>query len=64
MKAPKDMLMNKYLTPTSVNDLDYIAPKLRQADKNECLAATGKAPQNSRGFIFKFIPYYHAMCLC
>ena len=36
--------MNNYLLPTTVEDVDYIAPKLRQADKNECLAATGKAP--------------------
>lgn len=38
------MTITKYLTPTSVNDLDYIAPRLRQADRNECLAATGKEP--------------------
>ena len=38
------MSSDKYLTPTSVNDLDYIAPRLRQADRNECLAATGKEP--------------------
>ena len=36
--------MDKLLTPTTVEDVDYIAPKLRQADRNECLAATGKAP--------------------
>lgn len=38
------MNLNKYLTQTSVNDLDYIAPRLRKADKDECLAATGKEP--------------------
>ena len=38
------MPIDKYLTPTSVNDLDYIAPRLRKADKDECLAATGKEP--------------------
>ena len=36
--------MDKILTPTTVEDIDYIAPKLRQADYNECLAATGKEP--------------------
>jgi hypothetical protein len=38
------MLINKYLTTTSVNDVNYIAPRLRKADKDECLAATGKEP--------------------
>ena len=36
--------MDKLLTPTTVEDIDYIAPRLRKADKNECLAATGKQP--------------------
>ena len=36
--------MAKYLTPTTVEDVEFIAPKLRQADYNECLAATGKEP--------------------
>ena len=36
--------MDKLLTPTTVEDIDYIAPKLRKADKNECLAATGQEP--------------------
>ena len=37
------MILN-LLQKTTVEDVVYIAPKLRQADKNECLAATGKAP--------------------
>jgi len=36
--------MNKYLRPTTVNDIAFLAPKLRQADRNECLAATGREP--------------------
>ena len=36
--------MDKLLTPTTVEDVEYIAPKLRTADKNECQAATGKEP--------------------
>ena len=36
--------MDKILTPTTVEDIDYISPRLRQADKDECLAATGKEP--------------------
>lgn len=36
--------MDKTLTPTTVEDIAYIAPRLRQADKNECLAATGSGP--------------------
>lgn len=36
--------MNKYLRPTSVNDVTYLAPRLRKADYNECLAATGREP--------------------
>ena len=34
--------MDKYLTPTTVEDIDYLSPRLRQADKDECFAATGK----------------------
>ena len=36
--------MDKLLTPTTVGDVEYIAPRLRQADRNECLASTGKEP--------------------
>ena len=32
--------MNKYLRPTSVNDVIFLAPNLRQADRNECVAAS------------------------
>ena len=35
---------NKLLTPTTVEDVDFIAPKLRQADYEECKAATGNEP--------------------
>ena len=35
---------NQLLTPTTVQDIDYIAPRLRTADYQECLAATGKEP--------------------
>lgn len=35
---------NKLLTQTTVQDVDYIASRLRQADYNECLAATGEEP--------------------
>ena len=38
------MPINKYLTHTTVNDIDHIVPRLRKADKDECLAATGKEP--------------------
>lgn len=34
--------MDKYLTPTTVEDIDYLSPRLRQADMDECSAATGK----------------------
>ena len=36
--------MNKYLRPTTVEDVMFLAPNLRQADRNECLAATGREP--------------------
>ena len=36
--------MNKYLRPTTVDDVTFLAPNLRQADRNECLAATGREP--------------------
>ena len=36
--------MDKLLTPTTVEDIDYIAPILRKADKQECLATTGQMP--------------------
>ena len=36
--------MDKLLTPTTVGDVEYIAPRLRQADRDECLASTGKEP--------------------
>jgi hypothetical protein len=36
--------MDKYLTPTTVDDITYIAPRLRTADHQECLAATGREP--------------------
>ena len=35
---------NKYLTPTTVDDVVYLAPRLRKADRSECLAATGREP--------------------
>jgi len=34
----------KLLTPTTLEDVDYIAPRLRKADREECQAATGKQP--------------------
>jgi hypothetical protein len=33
--------MDKYLTPTTVEDIDYLSSRLRKADKDECSAATG-----------------------
>ena len=36
--------MDNYLTPTTVDDIAYIAPRLRKADHQECLAATGREP--------------------
>jgi len=36
--------MDKLLTPTTVEDVEYIAPRLRQADISECFAATGREP--------------------
>lgn len=36
--------MDKLLLPTTVEDIDHIAPKLREADKQECLATTGQKP--------------------
>lgn len=36
--------MDKHLIPTTVDDVEYIAPRLREADRQECLAATGKEP--------------------
>lgn len=36
--------MNKYLRPTTVDDVAFLAPNLRQADREECLAATGREP--------------------
>ena len=36
--------MDKLLLPTTVEDIDHIAPKLREADKQECLATTGQMP--------------------
>ena len=36
--------MDNYLTPTTVDDIVYIAPRLREADHQECLAATGREP--------------------
>jgi len=36
--------MDKLLTPTTVGDVEYIAPRLRQADRDECLASIGKEP--------------------
>ena len=38
--------MNKYLRETTTDDIDFLAPNLRQADRNECLAATGCEPHN------------------
>ena len=37
--------MDKLLTPTTVEDIDYVSPRLRQADYNECLASTGQQPR-------------------
>lgn len=37
---------NKLLTPTTVEDVDFIAPRLRKADYEECKAATGNEPLN------------------
>tara|TARA_B100000780_G_scaffold275626_1_gene242616 strand:- start:2235 stop:2699 length:465 start_codon:yes stop_codon:yes gene_type:complete len=37
--------MDKLLTPTTVEDIDFIAPRLRKADYNECLASTGQQPR-------------------
>ena len=42
--------MDKLLTPTTVEDIDYVSPRLRQADYNECLASTGQKP---RGILHK-----------
>ena len=36
--------MDKHLIPTTVEDVEYIAPRLREADRQECTAATGKDP--------------------
>ena len=36
--------MDKLLTLTTVEDVEYISPRLRQADRDECLASTGKEP--------------------
>ena len=36
--------MDKILTPTTVEDIDHLAPILREADKQECLATTGQMP--------------------
>ena len=38
--------MDKLLTPTTVEDIDYVSPRLRIADYNECLAAVGKQPRD------------------
>lgn len=37
--------MNKYLRQTDYEDVRYLAPRLRQADKDECMAATGYDPK-------------------
>ena len=37
--------MDKLLTPTTVEDIDFVAPRLRKADYNECTASTGKQPR-------------------
>ena len=37
--------MDKLLTPTTVEDIDFIAPRLRKADYNECMASTGQKPR-------------------
>tara|TARA_R110002074_G_scaffold247778_2_gene419755 strand:- start:3799 stop:4260 length:462 start_codon:yes stop_codon:yes gene_type:complete len=37
--------MDKLLTPTTVEDIDFVAPRLRKADYNECIASTGKKPR-------------------
>ena len=36
--------MDKLLLPTTVEDIDHIAALLREADKQECLATTGRMP--------------------
>ena len=42
--SDQEELMDKLLTPTVVEDVDFIAPRLRKADYNECLASTGQQP--------------------
>ena len=37
--------MDKLLTPTTVEDIDFVAPRLRKADYNECMASTGQKPR-------------------
>lgn len=36
--------MNKYLRETTLEDIKFLAPNLRKADYEECLAATGREP--------------------
>ena len=36
--------MNQYLRETDYDDVYFLAPRLRQADYNECLAASGREP--------------------
>ena len=36
-----------YLIETTLQDIDYLAPRLRQADVAECYAATGKEPKEA-----------------
>lgn len=36
--------MANYLRETTRDDIEYVVPRLRKADYDECLAATGKEP--------------------
>lgn len=36
--------MDKFLRPTTVADVEYVAKRLRKADKQECKAALGREP--------------------
>lgn len=36
--------MDKYLRPTTEADVEFVAPRLRQADYQECKAVTGREP--------------------
>lgn len=44
--------MDRYLRPTTGDDIEYVVPRLRKADYRECLAATGKEPLDVLKFTF------------